>query len=217
MANVRNVNDFVEQLSNCIGEISGDEVVFKKIPYSSEYVVRMRNHNEKVANIWYDYETDKIIVQLVPAFRNMEYSLDDLTIDTIKGIGQMVRKNALNRIGESMEIKEALIILEDAGFVAEEEKPKYDISVFTKVKIHGAKVVENEDSIEINGQAFKFKIYDDLKYEISIRDYLSNRAIPGWKKYTGSYKTTILDKTPEELKKIIVGKANSLRMQRSRW
>lgn len=217
MANVSDVDDFVEQLSNCIGEISSDEVVFKKIPYSSEYVVRMRNHNEKVANIWYDYETDKIIVQLVPAFRNMEYSLDDLTIDTIKGIGQMVRKNALNRIGESMEIKEALIILEDAGFVAEEEKPKYDISVFTKVKIHGAKVVENEDSIEINGQAFKFKIYDDLKYEISIRDYLSNRAIPGWKKYTGSYKTTILDKTPEELKKIIVGKANSLRMQRSRW
>ena len=216
MANVRNVDDFVEQLSNCIGEISGDEVVFKKIQYSSEYVVRMRNHNEKVADIWYDYDKDKIIVLLVPAFRSMEYSLDDLTIDTIKGIGQMVRKNALNRIGESMEIKEALIILEDAGFVAE-EKPKYDISVFTKVKIHGAKVVENEDSIEINGKAFEFKIYDDLKYEISIRDYLSNRAIPGWKKYTGSYKTTILDKTPEELKKIIVGKANSLRVQRSRW
>ena len=117
MANVRDVNDFVEQLSNCIGEISGDEVVFKKIPYTSEYVVRMRNHNEKVANIWYDYDKDKIIVQLVPAFRSMEYSLDDLTIDTIKGIGQMVRKNALNRIGESMEFKEAKQILNENGFI----------------------------------------------------------------------------------------------------
>lgn len=117
-----------------------------------------------------------------------------------------------------MELNEALEILEDAGFVAEEKpKQKYDISIFSKVKIHGAKVVVNDDSVEINGQAFKFKIYDDLKYEISIRDYLSNRAIPGWKTYTGSYKTTILDKTPEELSKIIVGKSKSLRMQRSRW
>lgn len=115
-----------------------------------------------------------------------------------------------------MELNEALDILEDAGFVAE-EKPKYDISVFSKVKIHGAKVVVNDDSIEINGQAFKFKIYDDLKYEISIRDYLSNRAIPGWATYTGSYKTTILDKTPEELNKIIVGKSKSLRMKRNLW
>lgn len=116
MANVRDVDDFVEQLSNCIGEISGNEVVFKKIPYSSEYVVRMRNHNEKVANIWYDYDKDKIIVQLIPAFRNMEYSLDDLTIENIKVIGQLVRKNALNRIGESMEIDEAKQILNKAGY-----------------------------------------------------------------------------------------------------
>jgi hypothetical protein len=117
-----------------------------------------------------------------------------------------------------MKLNEALDILEDAGFVAEEKpKQKYDISVFSKVKIHGAKVVVNDDSVEINGKAFEFKIYDDLKYEISIRDYLSNRAIPGWKKYTGSYKTTILDKTPEELNKIIVGKAKYLRMQRNLW
>ena len=115
-----------------------------------------------------------------------------------------------------MELNEALDILEDSGFVAE-EKPKYDISVFSKVKIHGAKVVVNDDSIEINGKAFEFKIYDDLTYEISIRDYASNRAL-GWKKYTGgSYKTTILDKTPEELKDIIVGKAKYLRMQRNLW
>lgn len=116
----------------------------------------------------------------------------------------------------NMELNEALEILEDAGFTAE-EKTKYDISVFSKVKIRGAKVVVNDDSVEINGQAFKFKIYDDLKYEISIRDYLSNRAIPGWTKYTGSYKTTVLDKTPEELSKIIVGKSKNLRMKKNLW
>ena len=114
-----------------------------------------------------------------------------------------------------MELNEALEILEQAEYVTEDGK--FDISVFAQVKIRGAKVVVNDDSVEINGQAFKFKIYDDLKYEISIRDYLSNRAIPGWKKYTGSYKTTILDKTPEELKKIIISKANSLQMQKKSW
>lgn len=46
MANVRDVNEFVEQLSNCIGEISDDEVVFKKIPYSSEYVVTMSSPSQ---------------------------------------------------------------------------------------------------------------------------------------------------------------------------
>lgn len=121
MANVRNVTDFVEQLSNCIGEISGNEVVFKKIAYSSEYVVRMRNHNEKVANIWYDYDKDKIVVQLVPAFRNMEYSLDDLTIENIKDIGQIVRRNALNRIGESMEFKVAKKILNENGYILKDK------------------------------------------------------------------------------------------------
>lgn len=120
MANVRDVDDFIEQLSNCVGHITGDEVVFKKIPYSSEYVVRMRNHNEKVANIWYDYDKDKIIVQLIPAFRNMEYSLDDLTIENIKGIGQLVRKNALNRIGESMELEVAKKILNENGYILED-------------------------------------------------------------------------------------------------
>ena len=127
MANVRNVNDFVEQLSNCVGEISGNEVVFKKIPYSSEYVVRMRKHNEKVANIWYDYDKDKIIVQLVPEFSNMEYSLDDLTIDNIKGIGQMVRKAALNIIGESMDFKVAKQILNENGYCLIDESGVGDL------------------------------------------------------------------------------------------
>lgn len=126
MANVRDINDFVEQLSNCVGHITGDEVVFKKAAYSSEYDVRMRNHNIRVANIWYDYDKDKIIVQLVPAFRNMEYSLDDLTIENIKDIGQLVRKNALNRIGESMELEVAEKILNENGFGIFKRKPKVD-------------------------------------------------------------------------------------------
>ena len=164
MANVRDVDDFVEQLSNCIGEISGDEVVFKKIPYSSEYVVRMRNHNEKVANIWYDYDKDKIIVQLVPAFRNMEYSLDDLTIDTIKGIGQMVRKNTLNRIGESMEFKEAKNILNENGYKLINERMtrfEYNDKFAQVVRMYAeANDIDDED-----------QVYDEL---------MDNDELPEW-------------------------------------
>lgn len=164
MANVCDIDDFVEQLSNCIGEISGDEVVFKKIQYSSEYVVRMRNHNEKVADIWYDYDKDKIIVQLVPAFRNMEYSLDDLTIDTIKGIGQMVRKNALNRIGESMEFKVAKNILNENGYKLVEyfggfpvpDPPNAQADYYEKWEVS-----DDRDFI-INGT----KYYVDFKYTV---------------------------------------------------
>lgn len=164
MANVRDVTDFVEQLSNCIGEISGDEVVFKKIPYSSEYVVRMRNHNEKVANIWYDYDKDKIIVQLIPAFRNMEYSLDDLTIDTIKGIGQMVRKNALNRIGESMEFKEAKNILNENGYkLINERMTRFEYNdKFEQVVRMYAEANDRDDEDEI---------YDEL---------MDNDELPEW-------------------------------------
>lgn len=164
MANVRDVDDFVEQLSNCIGEISGNEVVFKKIPYSSEYVVRMRNHNEKVANLWYDYDKDKIIVQLIPAFRNMEYSLDDLTIENIKVIGQLVRKNALNRIGESMEIKVAKKILNENGYRLVEyyggsavpDPPYAEADYYAKWK------VSNDRDFIINGK----KYYVDFYYTV---------------------------------------------------
>ena len=156
MANVRDVDDFVEQLSNCIGEISGDEVVFKKIQYSSEYVVRMRNHNEKVANIWYDYDKDKIIVQLVPAFRNMEYSLDDLTIENIKVIGQLVRKNALNRIGESMEFKVAKNILNENGYKL--------------VEYYGGSAVPDPPNAEADYYA-KWKVSDDRDFIINGKKY----------------------------------------------
>lgn len=192
MANVRDVNDFVEQLSNCVGEISGNEVVFKKIPYSSEYVVRMRNHNEKVADIWYDYDKDKIIVQLVPAFRNMEYSLDDLTVDTIKGIGQMVRKNALNRIGESMGIDEAQQILNENGYYLLEASTYVG---FPFMRILWERILreeeENENKLETHSSNPSKWI--DVDFDVgTLRIYRTNTGIRGefddGRKFT--YKTT---------------------------
>jgi hypothetical protein len=88
---VNNLDQFIEILSNCVGHIPGDEVVFKKIPYSSEYVVRTRNYNHKIANIWYDYDKDKIIVQMIPEFHNYEFSREELTVDKCKEIGKMLR------------------------------------------------------------------------------------------------------------------------------
>ena len=88
------LDEFIELLSNCVGQIDDDEVVFKKIPSSSEYVVRTRNHNSKIANIWYDYDKDKIIVQLVPEFSNYEFDSKELTVDKCKEIGTMIRTKA---------------------------------------------------------------------------------------------------------------------------
>ena len=113
-----------------------------------------------------------------------------------------------------MELNEALDILEDAGFVAEEKlKQKYDISVFSKVKIHGAKVVVNDDSVEINGMAFKFKIYDDLRYELEVLI----RKFGKWCKTGGSYKPTVLDKTPEQLKDMILFKCKDYKWKMTSW
>ena len=103
---------------------------------------------------------------------------------------------------DNMELNEALDILEDAGFVAE-EKQKYDISVFSKVKIHGAKVVVNDDSVEINGQAFKFKIDTDLRYELQVLI----RRFGNWYKTNGKFKETVLEKKPEQLKNLILSKS----------
>ena len=88
------LDEFIEDLSNCVGHIVGDEVVFKKIHYSSEYVVRTRNYKHKIANIWYDYDKDKIIVQLIPEFSNYEFDREELTIDKCKDIGAMIRAKA---------------------------------------------------------------------------------------------------------------------------
>lgn len=90
------LDKFIEDLSNCVGHIIGDEVVFKKIPYSSEYIVRTRNHNNKIATIWYDYDKGKIIVQLIPEFSNYEFGREELTIDKCKEIGAMI-KSKINK------------------------------------------------------------------------------------------------------------------------
>lgn len=111
-----------------------------------------------------------------------------------------------------MELNEALDILEDAGFVAE-EKPKYDISVFSKVKIRGAKVIVNDNSVELDGMAFDFKIYDDLRYELKVLI----RKFGKWCTTSGSYKTTVLDKTPEELKAMILWKCKDFKWKMTSW
>ena len=36
------IDEFVEDLSNCIGFISGDELIFKKMRYDFEYEIRTR-------------------------------------------------------------------------------------------------------------------------------------------------------------------------------
>lgn len=111
-----------------------------------------------------------------------------------------------------MELNEALNILEDAGFVAE-EKPKYDISIFSKVKIRGAKVIVNDDSVELDGKAFDFKIYDDLRYELKVLI----RKFGKWCTTGGSYKPIVLDKTPEELKDMILWKCKDFKWKMTTW
>lgn len=113
-----------------------------------------------------------------------------------------------------MKLNEALEILEDAGFVAEEKpKEKYDISVFSKVKIHGAKVIVNDDSVELDGKAFDFKIYDDLRYELKVLI----RKFGKWCTTSGRYKDTVLNKTPEQLKDMILFKCKDFKWKMTSW
>lgn len=114
------IDEFIEDLSNCVGHIEGDEVVFiKKIPYSSEYVVRTRNHNHKIANIWYDYDKDKIIVQMVPEFHNYEFDREELTVDKCKEIGAMIKTKV-------EDLDEAKRILKSNGYILERYELDYD-------------------------------------------------------------------------------------------
>ena len=92
-------------------------------------------------------------------------------------------------------------------------KEKYDISVFSKVKIRGAKVIVNDDSVELDGMAFDFKIYDDLRYELKVLI----RKFGKWCTTGGSYKTTVLDKTPEELKAMILWKCKDFKWKMTSW
>lgn len=100
-----------------------------------------------------------------------------------------------------MELNEALEILEQAGYVTEDGK--YDISVFAQVKINGAKVVTTDNTVEINGKAFKFKIDTDLRYELQVLI----RKFGNWYKTNGKFKEVVLEKNPEQLKNMILAKA----------
>lgn len=42
------IDEFVEDLSNCIGFISGDELILKKMRYDFEYEIRTRKYGDKV-------------------------------------------------------------------------------------------------------------------------------------------------------------------------
>ena len=125
MESATGLDEFIEDLSNCVGHIVGDEVVFKKSSISSEYVVRTRNHNRKIANIWYDYDKNKIVVQLVPEFSNYEFDREELTTDKCKEIGAMIK----TKVKELDEAKKFLrnngFILEDTAFYQCKDFPFY--------------------------------------------------------------------------------------------
>lgn len=95
-AGVRNIDDFVEQLSNCCGHVIGNEIVFRK--HYSDYIVSLRNSGKTFAKIEYEYPEDKITVKIhamSPSFdESEEYSRDELTVDKIKEIGKKIRKAA---------------------------------------------------------------------------------------------------------------------------
>jgi len=110
-----------------------------------------------------------------------------------------------------MELNEALEILEQAGYVTEDEK--FDISVFAQVKIHGAEVVTTDDTVEINGKAFKFKIDTDLRYEMQVLI----RKFGEWCKTKGRFKEVILEKNPEQLKNMILAKAKNVKWKMTTW
>ena len=110
-----------------------------------------------------------------------------------------------------MELNEALEILEQAGYVTEEGK--FDISVFAKVKIHGAKVETTEDTVEINGKAFKFKIDTDLRYELQVLI----RKFGEWCKTKGRFNGVVLEKSPEQLKNMILAKAKDFKWKMTSW
>ena len=98
---VNNLDQFVELLSNCIGEISGDELVFKSAMNQPYYTVRFRNSGKKLAEIMYDRKNayNEIRGILVAIYYNEDkernsYAFEELTLNKIKSIGGMIRKAA---------------------------------------------------------------------------------------------------------------------------
>ena len=88
------IDEFVEDLSNCIGFISGDELIFKKMRYDFEYEIRTRNHDKKLGSIKWDTDNECIVLLL----NNKSYTFDryELTIEKTKEIGKMINKAFYN-------------------------------------------------------------------------------------------------------------------------
>ena len=128
---VNNLDQFVELLSNCIGEIPGDELVFKSAMDQPYYTVRFRNSGKKLAEIMYNRdnaynEIEGIRVTIyygADKVRN-DYTFEELTLSKIKAIGAML-KSKINK-DRSMELKEAKQILKDNGYVLERYDLDYD-------------------------------------------------------------------------------------------
>lgn len=94
------IDEFVEDLSNCIGFISGDELILKKMRYDFEYEIRTRNRDKKLGSIKWDIDNQCIVLLL----NNKSYTFDryELTIEKIKKIGNMINK-AFYNMNESVE------------------------------------------------------------------------------------------------------------------
>jgi len=102
---VNNLDQFVELLSNCVGEIPGDEVVFKAAMNQPYYTLRLRNSGKKVAeitynlsNLWWWHDVKGIAVTVYDVDMNKtrnEYDFDELTLEKIKEIGGTIRAAAV--------------------------------------------------------------------------------------------------------------------------
>jgi hypothetical protein len=93
------LDEFIEDLSNCCGFVSGDEIVFSKMP-GSAYWVRLMNHNQTLANIEYDYDKGKIVVFIKGMNSGANYTeeLDkDVPVEKVKEIGKRIHDIAEHR------------------------------------------------------------------------------------------------------------------------
>ena len=102
---VNNIDRFVELLSNCVGEICGDEVVFKSAMNQPFYTLKLRNSYKKVAEIkynlpnlwWHDVKGIDVTIYDGTGMDKHEYKFDELTLEKIKEIGGMIKAAAEKR------------------------------------------------------------------------------------------------------------------------
>ena len=100
---VNNLDQFVELLSNCIGEIPGDELVFKSAMNQPYYTVRFRNTGKKLAEIMYNRDNDyneiegiRVTIYYDEDRVRYDYTFEELTLNKIKEIGAMIKSTINN-------------------------------------------------------------------------------------------------------------------------